>query len=330
MPSDLDSEKLRASLAGTQGSLELTLHPSVDGGSALDEPLAELAGRIEAASAGALRVERGDGAGLAALPCLTIAHRGLGKIHYQAVPQGPEAPPFLEALLGPTRDPAGAARSQAERLSLLTRPAELLVFVGASCPHCPGAVRSANRIALATPLVSVSVVDVQAHADLAERFKVRAVPLTLLDGGLALTGVVRSADLVNALLSREDDDHAEGVLQSLVEQGRFEEVSDRLRTGPGAAQFVAIWKHSTTSLRMGLMMAAEEALEADRGALDGLVADLIPALQVGDAALRGDTATLLGTIGLPSASTALKALLEDPNPDVAEIAAEALEEIEER
>jgi alkyl hydroperoxide reductase subunit AhpF len=330
MLSDLGTEKIQASLTGTKGSLELILHPSADGRSALDEPLAELAARIETASAGALHVERGDGAGLAALPCLTIAHHGLGKIHYQSAPQGPEAAPFLEALLGPAGDQAGAAGSWAERLSLLARPAELLVFVGASCPHCPGAVRSANRIALATPLVSVSIVDVQVHAELAARFNVRAVPLTLLDGEMALTGVIRSAELVDAILSREDAGHAEGTLQSLVEQGRFGEISGQLRTGPGAAHFVAIWKRSNTSLRMGLMMAAEEALESDRGALDGLVADLLPALRAEDAALRGDTATLLGTIGLRSATAALKALLEDPNPDVAEIASEALEEIEER
>jgi HEAT repeat protein len=41
--------------------------------------------------------------------------------------------------------------------------------------------------------------------------------------------------------------------------------------------------------------------------------------------LRGDTADLLGQIGHPSAREALKSLLKDPNPDVAEIAKEALE-----
>ena len=44
----------------------------------------------------------------------------------------------------------------------------------------------------------------------------------------------------------------------------------------------------------------------------------------------GDTATLLGSIGEASVRAELTALLEDPNPDVAELAAEALEEIEER
>jgi hypothetical protein len=327
MLSELDAREVREKLAGSKGSLEIIFHAAAEEKSALDRPLAEAARRIEAASGGALSVERGDGVGLAALPCLTIAHRGLGKIHYQAQPEGPEEPPFVEAVLGPTRDGVGATESWAERLSALKRPAELFVFVGATCPHCPGAARSANQVALATPLVTVSIVDVQLHAKLAEDFKVRAVPLTVLDGDLALTGVVRPAELVDKILSRDDDGHGKGVLLSLVEQGRFDQAADRMRTGPGAAHFVDIWKGSATSLRIGLMMAVEEALEGDRAALDGLVADLLPILQAGDAVLRGDTADLLGKIGHRAATEALKALLEDPNPDVAEIASEALEEI---
>ena len=174
------------------------------------------------------------------------------------------------------------------------------------------------------------IADVEAHAKLAERFNVRAVPLTVLDGDLAVTGVVPPAELVDKILSRDDDSHGRGVLLSLVEQGRFDEAAGRIRTGPGAAQFLAIWKGSATSLRIGLMMAVEEALEADRAALDDIVVDLLPILRTEDAALRGDTADLLGKIGHRTATDALKALCEDPNPDVAEIASEALEEIDDR
>jgi alkyl hydroperoxide reductase subunit AhpF len=330
MLSELDNDDVRRKLAGSKESLEIIFHRAAEEESVLEEPLAEVARRIEEASGGALAARRGDGAGLAALPCLTIAHRGLGKIHYQALPEGPEAPPFVEALVGPRRNGAGATESWAARIFTLKRPAELLVFVGATCPHCPGATRSANQIALESPLVTVSIVDVQAHEEIAQRFNVRAVPLTVLDGDLAVTGVVRPAELVDKILSRDDDSHGRGVLLSLVEHGRFDEAAGQMRTGPGAAHFVAIWKSSATSLRIGLMMAAEQALEADRAALDGLVADLLPILRSEDATLRGDTADLLGRIGRRAATDALTALLEDANPDVAEIAAEALEEIDAR
>ena len=109
------------------------------------------------------------------------------------------------------------SQSWAERLSALKSPVELLVFVGATCPHCPGAVRSANRLALASSLVTVSIVDVQLDSSLAERFNVRSVPLTILDGELAVTGVVPPADLVDKILSRGDESHGRNLLLSLVE-----------------------------------------------------------------------------------------------------------------
>jgi hypothetical protein len=236
----------------------------------------------------------------------------------------------VEAVLGPTRNGADPSESWVERLAALERPAELLVFVGASCPHCPGAVRSANRLALASARVTVSIADVEVHAKLAERFNVRAVPLTILDGSLAVTGVVPPAELVDKILSRDDEGHGKHLLLSLVEQGRFDEAALRMGTGPGAAHFAAIWRDSATSLRIGLMMAVEAALEGDRAALDGLVPGLLPILGTEDAALRGDTADLLGRIGHRAAKDALRALLGDSNPDVAEIASEALEEIEAR
>jgi hypothetical protein len=327
---ELDSEKVREKLAHSKGSLDIILHPAAGEESALEEPLTEVARQLELLSGGALSVERGDGIGLVALPCLTIAHRGVGRIHYQALPHGPLGRPFVEALLGPTRNGPDPSEHWMERLAALERPAELLVFVGASCPHCPGAVRSANRLALASTLVTVSIVDVQAHSNLAERFNVRAVPLTILDGDLAVTGVVGPAELVDKILSRDDESHGRELLLSLVEQGRFGHAALRIRTAPGAAHFVALWDGSATSLRIGLMMAVETALEDDHAALDGLVAGLLPVLRHEDAALRGDTADLLGKIGHRAAADALRALLDDPSRDVAEIASEALEEIDER
>ena len=327
---ELDSENVREKLANSKGSLDIILHPAAGEESALEEPLTEVARQLELISGGALTVERGDGIGLVALPCLTIAHRGVGRIHYQALPHGPEGRPFVEAVLGPIRNGPDPGESWMERLAALERPAELLVFVGASCPHCPGAVRSANRLALASARVTVSIADVEVHAKLAERLNVRTVPLTILDGILAVSGVVRPAELVDKILSRDDDSHGENLLLSLVEQGRFEEAARQIRTDPGAIHFLTIWKGSMTSLRIGLMMAVETALEGDRAALDGLVPGLLPILGAEDPVLRGDTADLLGRIGHPAATDALRALLDDPNPHVAEIASEALEEIEVR
>jgi HEAT repeat protein len=46
-----------------------------------------------------------------------------------------------------------------------------------------------------------------------------------------------------------------------------------------------------------------------------------------DARIRGDVADLLGKIGDPAAIPHLEPLISDPDPDVAEAAVDALEEL---
>ena len=72
------------------------------------------------------------------------------------------------------------------------------------------------------------------------------------------------------------------------------------------------------------MTIAEEVLEQEPGALNGIVEGLTSVLNVDDVPLRGDTADLLGQIGSPEALDALRPLVDDPNEDIAEIAREAL------
>lgn len=210
------------------------------------------------------------------------------------------------------------------------RSAELTVFMSPACPHCAQAVATAREVARETPGVSVRIVDAQEEPDEAASYAVRSVPTTVLDGDMTWVGAVSADELKEAIQARSDDGFAARSMRSLLESGRAAEVTRRLLDGSALGPFVEVWSGSTTSTRVGLMLAAGEALEADPGALDRLVVRLVPVLDSEDGALRGDTADLLGQVGHEDAVEALGKLLDDPNPDVAEIAADALEDIRSR
>ncbi len=265
-----------------------------------------------------------------ATPALTLSYDNKAKIHYLALPEGPEEAPFYDALNSLAKGDIYREAPLSQTLANLEQPAELLVFIAPTCPHCPQAVKVANQVALASPRVSVSIIDVQQFPKLAERFAVSSVPLTVLDNGFSFTGVVPGAKVGEHILNRgSDGQRTEGFL-NLIEGGRIAVAVKAMCKGSGLEPFLNSWEKSVTSQRIGLMMAVEEALEENEEALDRISTDLVPLLGAEDAALRGDTADLLGRIGLPMAVDHLKTLLNDPNPDVAEIAQEAIEEIEER
>jgi hypothetical protein len=324
----LDLTAVRNQLRGLQGPLSLTFHPG-QGDSSFAAALAEVADAIQQAAAGRLVLDRGNGADLLASPALSLCGHGTGRIHYLALPEGQEAAPFVAAVLDLARGPSAATSDLAQQLAALGETTELIVFVTSTCPHCPQAVRAANAIAVASPLTTTFIVDAQHFPDLTQRFSVQSVPLTVLDRRFFITGVVQPSLLAERILARGTEKYESQLFRSLLAQGRLDDATKHLGSSGAATHFFAAWQESTTSSRMGLLLVGERALAADPGCLDDIVSDLLPLLRSEDVALRGDTADLLGRIGHPNARAELTRLLKDPNPDVAEIAAEALEQLSE-
>jgi thioredoxin-like negative regulator of GroEL len=199
-----------------------------------------------------------------------------------------------------------------------------VIFVSPLCPHCARTVRSAYDAALASPLVTVHVVDATRFPDLAERYRIRSVPVTIVDGGGGVHGPVSGPELEEMLRTRGTPERETASFASLVEAGRFGDIADRVLEGDGVRWFAAVWRDSTLQLRMGLLVAAEEILAREPRALDAVVEAVLPSLEDEEPGPRGDTADLLARIAHPGATAALRARADDPHPDVAEAVAEAL------
>ena len=259
----------------------------------------------------------------AAIPALTLERAGSGRVQYLALPEGPEKAPFLEAILGPghTEREAGELRA---RLADMGSPAELVVFIASTCPHCPRAVQAAVRLAGAHLGIAAAVVDVEQCPELCEQFGVRSTPTSLIDRKLSWTGVRSAGEIADDLLARGGEAYEQRAFRSLIEASRFDAAVHSMHTGSGAKHFLVAWQESTMSSRIGLLMAAEAVLETSHVPFQAIVDELATMLQSDDVPLRGDTADLLGRIDHPAARAALRPLVDDPDPDIAEIAAEAL------
>ncbi len=237
-------------------------------------------------------------------------------VRYQAVPFGPELDPFLELLVALSRRAQKPSHTQ-------LAPATLQVMMAPTCPNCPRVVAACGRVAAAHAQVQLEVVDVQYFADLAGA--VKSVPTVIVDATRSLVGNLSERELLKVLAERSSDDYVQKTLVSMIETGRFGDAVSLLVSPPGQVALAAMLVSSTMAERIGLMLATEEALETNDRCLDGAVVHLLPLLKAPDANLRGDVADLLGKIGSPVARTGLEALGTDPNADVREIAADALE-----
>jgi glutaredoxin len=309
-----DELRMLNALLGDDGAT-LVYHPGTETG---EDALGLLlwARALEKESGGRVSVREAGGETPFGAPCLSIGEQ----VHYLMPPEGHELRPFVEAL---------SRVGRADRSGGDGPAAELIVFVASGCPHCPHEVRAAVGLALERPGVVCVVADAQRNETLAERFEVRSVPMTVLDREMSWTGVLTAEEIAAKIRSRGTPAHQDELLRSLVASGRLDEAAAVVVGSGGGACFARLWRESTTATRIGLMLVAEAVMEKRPEALREAVEEIGRAVRAEDAALRGDTADLLGQIGHPDGRPFVEQLLHDPNPDVAEIAEETLESLRE-
>jgi thiol-disulfide isomerase/thioredoxin len=275
----------------------------VDAGNAEDPfqaNLINIARQISGVSMNKVLLEEGEGSSpFWGKPCLTLATGTTGNIHYLTAAEGRELLPFLDALAWLGKATAIPGLMKLDSMLGLSTPVEILVLMAEACPHCPAVVRSALALAALQPLLKLIIVDAVYFHDLAERYKVKSTPTTIIDQGLTMVGHV--TEDAAQLLCREN--------------------------GPDA--ILPIYRSKEFSVRMGALVTMEEALALNPRILDPVVDELGSLLFDDEVALRGDTAELLGKIGNPAAIPALRKALEDPDPDVREAVEEALQLLEE-
>jgi glutaredoxin-like protein len=122
-------------------------------------------------------------------------------IRFLGIPAGYEFATLLEDLVMVSTGDPGLSPATQEKLRTLDRDVHLQVFVTPTCPYCPGAVRLAHRLALASDRITADMVEATEFPHLADRFDVVGVPKTVANGEAAAEGAVPEADLVERILA---------------------------------------------------------------------------------------------------------------------------------
>lgn len=327
MLSDSDLQQIQAS---TEGLTELvTMHvANAASESPFDKNLVNIARQIAGVSWGRIALVEDAPAVLENKTSITLAMPGGGNIHYLAAPEGLELPPFLDAITWLGKAAPMPDSDLLWRLDTLSEAVNVLALVAPVCPHCPEVVRKLLAAAVRMPRVTVTVVDAIAHGDLAARYKVKATPTVIFNGSATLVGQITETQIVDEVLRKRTDTSLTVVLESMIKAGRAEDAAKLMVREGQAPAILPIYQSLELALRIGALVAMEEALAIDARSLDPIVDELCALLAHEDGRLRGDTADILGKIGDRRAAPALRALLDDPDPDVVDAVIEALELLE--
>jgi hypothetical protein len=333
IPRETETRKKQMSdtlpLYSLPGGLDLTFYPG--GNEDLSAEMEQWVHRIEAEYPGRLLGERKASGTRMPLPALSIRGGGRSEISYHFVPEGTEEEAFLDLLRWKGKRTTRAKTTEEEEEVPRDR-IEFLLFVANQCPNCPRAVRAVHALAMdpENPDLDVHMFEATHSTDLAREHGIRSVPTLLIQKTFRFVGTP-DPEKLSALLR---SGNTGGLL--------LEQIRHQIREGeaPEAGRAIAMLENPTFLLqdieastfqeRIGWLVALEEAMEDRSECLDPLVPGLVSLLERAETALRGDVADLLGRIGNAGALPGLERLRHDPNPDVAEAARDAIDQILEK
>jgi glutaredoxin-like protein len=119
---------------------------------------------------------------------------------FYGIPGGTEFPAFLETIIDFSRRETLLSEASLQALSSLEQDVRVRVFVTPTCQYCPGMMRAAFQLALSSPRVAAETIEVNEFPELADRYKVQAVPLTVINDKVVIPGMIPERQLVDEVV----------------------------------------------------------------------------------------------------------------------------------
>ncbi len=109
-------------------------------------------------------------------------------VKFNGIPAGHEINSFLSALIDMSGVEPSFDAAVLERIKNVKKPVNIKVFVTLSCPHCPGAVQNAHRLAMLNDNIEGEMIEAQTFGTLSQKFNVSGVPKIVINDEHELTG----------------------------------------------------------------------------------------------------------------------------------------------
>jgi hypothetical protein len=207
---------------------------------------------------------------------------------------------------------------------------DALLLLAPGCPHCPAVLDGLGALLKEGVIGRLEAVNVAVHPERAAALGVRTVPWVTI-GPFELEGVLTSGELRRWAERVDSLDGMADYFFQMLKSGRRARVEEMARQEPTRLRaLVRLMERPDTSMavRLGIGAVLEEL--SGSGLAETMIPDLGALARSGDALTRADACHFLSLIGGAEVAPFLRACLGDEDNAVREIAAESLEELEQK
>lgn len=155
--------------------------------------------------------------GVDKVPALIVTNgSGRANIRFFGIPAGLEFTALVEDILTVSQGRTNLSDEVREKIKLIDKPVHIQVFVTPTCPYCPRAVLTAHQFAMENPNIVADMVEATEFPELAERYRVFAVPKVVINDVVSFEGalpehifalyVLKAVDQLDSKSRKEFDD----------------------------------------------------------------------------------------------------------------------------
>ena len=120
-------------------------------------------------------------------------------IKFNGIPAGHEINSFIPALLEVSGNESELPKELEERIMKIDKPINIKVFITLSCPHCPGAVQKAHKMALMNPMIQAEMIEAETFGELSMKHNVSGVPKIVINDQYDLLGNQPIQEFLNTM-----------------------------------------------------------------------------------------------------------------------------------
>lgn len=207
-------------------------------------------------------------------------------------------------------------------------PPQALLLIGPGCPHCVALLEVMTRFVKSGDIAQLTIVNVAASPDLAQKLAVRTVPWLRL-GEFELDGARSEGEIAQWLQRLNSKEGKRYYFNDLLLSGKLEKVISLVQNKTDNLR-ILLSLAADTELSMKVQLGISAVFEELQGSdtLQELVTDLGALSESNNARVRADAAHFLALTQNNKSVPYLQRLSNDEDKDVKVIAEEALADID--
>ncbi|MCK5811606.1 MAG: thioredoxin family protein [Clostridiales bacterium] len=109
-------------------------------------------------------------------------------IKFYGIPAGHEINSFIMGLIEVSGAGEQLPEDVVKKIEAINKPIDIKVFITLSCPHCPGAVAKAHKLAFMNKNVNAEMIEANTFGEISTKYNVSGVPKIVINEDTELLG----------------------------------------------------------------------------------------------------------------------------------------------